>query len=85
MSMTLPMTAGWLIITFARNANMILVGRALCSAVSAISVPAAYSYVAEIASSKSRGFLGSLLSVGWTFGLVISYSLGKDSRISRKF
>lgn len=76
MLMTIPMTAGWLVITFAMDANMILVGRALCSAVSAISVPAAYSYVAEIASSRTRGFLGSLLSVGWTFGLVMSYSLG---------
>ena len=76
MSMTIPMTAGWLIITVASNASMILVGRAICSAVSAISVPAAYSYVAEIASSGSRGFLGSLMSVGWTFGLVMSYSLG---------
>ena len=74
--MTIPMTAGWLIITVASNASMILVGRAIVSAVSAISVPAAYSYVAEIASSGSRGFLGSLLSVGWTFGLVMSYSLG---------
>jgi len=76
LSMTIPMTAGWLIITFATEASMVLVGRAMCSAVSAISVPAAYSYVAEIASSRTRGFLGSLLSVGWTFGLVISYSLG---------
>ena len=37
---------------------MILVGRAVCSAVSAIAVPAAYTYVAEIASSQTRGFLG---------------------------
>ena len=76
MSMTIPMCAGWLIIAFATDASMILVGRAMCSAVSAVSVPAAYSYVAEIASASSRGFLGSLLSVGWTFGLVLSYSLG---------
>ena len=76
MFMTIPMTIGWLLITFATDATMVLVGRALCSAVSAIAVPAAYSYVAEIASSKTRGFLGSLLSVGWTFGLVMSYSLG---------
>ena len=76
MSMTIPMTAGWLIITFATDSSMILIGRALCSAVSSISVPAAYSYVAEIANSSNRGFLGSLLSVGWTFGLVISYTLG---------
>lgn len=76
MSMTIPMTGGWLVISMASNASMILVGRAVCAAVSAISVPAAYSYVAEIASSRTRGFLGSLLSVGWTFGLVISYSLG---------
>ena len=58
MSMTVPMTLGWLLITFATDATMILVGRALCSAVSAIAVPAAYTYVAEIASSKTRGFLG---------------------------
>jgi MFS family permease len=76
MTMTIPMTAGWLIITFATDSSMILIGRALCSAVSSISVPAAYSYVAEIANSSNRGFLGSLLSVGWTFGLVISYTLG---------
>ena len=76
MTMTIPMTAGWLIITFATDSSMILIGRALCSAVSSISVPAAYSYVAEIANSNNRGFLGSLLSVGWTFGLVISYTLG---------
>jgi len=75
MSMTIPMTAGWLIITFATDSSMILIGRALCSAVSSISV-SAYSYVAEIANSSNRGFLGSLLSVGWTFGLVISYTLG---------
>ena len=76
MSMTIPMAAGWLIITFATDSSMILIGRALCSAVSSISVPAAYSYVAEIANSSNRGFLGSLLSCGWTFGLVISYTLG---------
>ena len=58
MSMTVPMTLGWLLITFATDATMILVGRALCSAVSAIAVPAAYTYVAEIASSRTRGFLG---------------------------
>ena len=39
---------------------MILVGRAVCSAVSAIAVPAAYTYVAEIASSQTRGFLGKI-------------------------
>merc|ERR1719266_2069888 len=76
MSACIPMCVGWLIITYATNANMILVGRALCAAVSAISLPAAYTYVAEIASTKNRGFLGSLLSVGWTFGLVLSYTLG---------
>ncbi len=76
MAMCIPMAAGWAIITWATDASMILVGRALCSACSAIATPAAYSYVAEISSSRSRGFLGSLLSVGWTFGLVMSYSLG---------
>ena len=76
MSACIPMCLGWLIITYATNSNMILVGRAICAAVSAISLPAAYTYVAEIASTRNRGFLGSLLSVGWTFGLVLSYSLG---------
>ena len=76
MSTCIPMCLGWLIITYATNPNMILIGRAICAAVSAISLPAAYTYVAEIASTKNRGFLGSLLSVGWTFGLVLSYTLG---------
>merc|ERR1719412_1724771 len=76
MSACIPMCVGWLIITYATNANMILIGRAMCAAVSAISLPAAYTYVAEIASTRNRGFLGSLLSVGWTFGLVLSYTLG---------
>ena len=76
MSACIPMCIGWLMITYATNSNMILIGRALCAAVSAISLPAAYTYVAEIASTRNRGFLGSLLSVGWTFGLVLSYTLG---------
>ena len=70
------MSAGWLLITYATNSKMILAGRAICGAISAIALPASYTYVAEIASSQTRGFLGSLLSVGWTFGLVLSYSLG---------
>ena len=76
----LPMCLGWLLIAYAQNSAMILVGRAVCGAASAIALPAAYTYVAEIASSKTRGFLGSLLSVGWTFGLVLSYSLGSVLR-----
>ena len=76
MSACIPMCIGWLMITYATNSNMILIGRALCAAVSAISLPAAYTYVAEIASTRNRGFLGSLLSIGWTFGLVLSYTLG---------
>merc|ERR1719414_2361057 len=74
MSACIPMCLGWLIITYATNSNMILVGRAICAAVSAISLPAAYTYVAEIASTRNRGFLGSLLSVGWTLGLVLEWN-----------
>ncbi len=42
--------SGWLIITYAQDGDMILVGRAVCGAASAVGLPAAYTYVAEIAS-----------------------------------
>jgi len=70
MASCMPLCAGWLLITYAHGAEMILAGRALCGAASAVALPAAYTYVAEIASGSTRGFLGSLMSVGWSFGLV---------------
>jgi len=63
-----------------QNSAMILAGRACCASASAIAIPASYTYVAEIASSDSRGFLGCFLSVGWSFGLVLSYALGSILR-----
>ena len=72
----IPTIIGWFLIAYANNYAMILSGRAIGSAMSAISLPASYTYVAEIASKRYRGFLGSLMSVGFMLGLVISYSLG---------
>ncbi|XP_040583623.1 facilitated trehalose transporter Tret1 [Lepeophtheirus salmonis] len=76
MAMCLPMSAGWFIITYATDANMILAGRGITGAASAIAIPAAYTYTAEISSSRNRGLFGSILSIGWCFGIVLSYSMG---------
>ena len=72
----LPLSAGWFMVAYAQNAEMILAGRGLGAAMAAISIPASYTYVAEISSVRTRGLLGSIMSIGFTFGLVISYSLG---------
>ena len=37
-------------------------------------------FIDFISSSDSRGFLGCFLSVGWSFGLVLSYALGSILR-----
>ncbi|QQP57712.1 Trehalose transporter BmTRET1, partial [Caligus rogercresseyi] len=80
MIMCIPLCGGWFMITYATNASMILVGRGVTGAASAIAIPAAYTYISEIACSRNRGFLGSILSIGWCFGLVLSYSLGSILR-----
>uniref|UniRef100_A0A0P4VWY6 Major facilitator superfamily (MFS) profile domain-containing protein n=1 Tax=Scylla olivacea TaxID=85551 RepID=A0A0P4VWY6_SCYOL len=71
-----PFISGWLIITFAQNFAMLLVGRVLtglCCGITSLSVP---TYIAEYSSSDIRGTLGSSFQLMVTLGLLYSYVLG---------
>ncbi|KXJ27653.1 solute carrier family 2, facilitated glucose transporter member 8 [Exaiptasia diaphana] len=73
---TIPFTSGWLMIQFAVNMAMLDGGRLLtgvgCGMI-AVSYPV---YVAEIASSKLRGTLGSVHQTAITLGILLSYVVG---------
>ncbi|XP_068083958.1 facilitated trehalose transporter Tret1-like [Anabrus simplex] len=68
--------AGWLLIAFAYNSEMLLVGRSLTGFSGGIMIPSAQVYVNECSRPQIRGVLGSLPAVFLSAGIVISYVMG---------
>ncbi|XP_045107890.1 facilitated trehalose transporter Tret1-2 homolog [Portunus trituberculatus] len=72
----MPFISGWLMITFAQNYAMLLVGRVLtglCCGITSLTVP---TYIGEFSSSDIRGTLGSSFQLMVTLGLLYAYVLG---------
>ncbi|XP_068083952.1 facilitated trehalose transporter Tret1 [Anabrus simplex] len=68
--------AGWLLITFAYNSEMLLVGRSVIGFCTGIIIPSAQVYVNECSQPQIRGVFGSLPALFMSGGIVISYIMG---------
>ncbi|XP_001664195.2 facilitated trehalose transporter Tret1-2 homolog [Aedes aegypti] len=76
LTMVLPLLLGWLLIIFAKNVAMLLVGRfflGMGGGAFCIAVPA---YTAEIAQSSIRGMLGTFFQLLVTVGILFVYGVG---------
>lgn len=76
MASIVPFLAGWLMILFAQNFAMLLVGRVLtglCCGITSVAVP---TYIAEYASADVRGTLGSTFQLMVTIGMLYAFGMG---------
>lgn len=76
MLVSLPAFLAWLAVGFGGGLSALLVGRGVAGVAAAIGIPAAYTFVSEIADDKHRGLFGSFLSVGFNCGILGSYIIG---------
>lgn len=74
--LVLPFTVGWLLVIFALNFSMMLIGRFLIGLAGGAFCIAAPQYTAEIAEREIRGTLGSFFQLLVVSGLVFIYSVG---------
>lgn len=71
-----PCVAGWLLVMWARNLAMLLIGRFLLGLAGGAFHVAAPQYSSEIAEKEIRGTLGSFCIVNMNAGILFSYILG---------
>ncbi|XP_065074991.1 facilitated trehalose transporter Tret1-2 homolog [Ochlerotatus camptorhynchus] len=76
LSMVLPLLIGWLLIIFANNVAMLMVGRFFLGVGGGAFSIAAPTYTAEIAQSSIRGTLGTFFQLLVTVGILFTYSIG---------
>ncbi|XP_030755107.1 facilitated trehalose transporter Tret1-like isoform X2 [Sitophilus oryzae] len=74
--MCLPYFAGWMVIYFAFNLEMILVGRFLTGLCSGILTPATGVYIGETSAPKYRGVLLGGVALSVSAGLLLTHLLG---------
>ncbi|KAK5644846.1 hypothetical protein RI129_006146 [Pyrocoelia pectoralis] len=67
---------GCLLIAFAHNHAMILVGRLICGMASGWGMVACQVYVGEVSTPKARGILSSTPFVSYALGILLVYALG---------
>ncbi|KAJ8956297.1 hypothetical protein NQ318_015033 [Aromia moschata] len=72
----LPTLIGWLIIAFATNTSMLLVGRFVTGICTGMLGPATGVYIGETSEPKYRGFLLAGISFSVSLGLFLSHLLG---------
>ncbi|XP_066937233.1 facilitated trehalose transporter Tret1-like [Macrobrachium rosenbergii] len=70
------LSAGWLTITFAPNAKIILLGRFICGAAVAFIYSTGPVYWSEVTEARLRGTLVLLSSIFVSIGTVVSYLAG---------
>lgn len=72
----IPFVLGWLLISYAKDVEMLYAGRILtgigCGVISCTSPV----YIAEIAAARVRGALGSVRGPALTFGALLAYAMG---------
>lgn len=71
-----PFTIGWLLIIFATNAVMLIVGRVFLGIASGAFCVTSPIYIGEIAQKEIRGTLGSYFQLMITIGILFVYSVG---------
>lgn len=71
-----PFTVGWLLVIFATNLTMLLVGRFLLGIAGGAFCVAAPTYTGEIAQSSIRGTLGSYFQLMMVIGILLVYIVG---------
>jgi len=67
---------GWCLISFASNAAMLYTGRILTGVAVGMTSLAVPVYIAEIATARLRGGLGSIHQLAITFGIFLAYLVG---------
>ncbi|XP_018568116.1 facilitated trehalose transporter Tret1 [Anoplophora glabripennis] len=72
---SIPFIIGWILIGIATDINWLYAGR-LISGISAGMSTACYTYVSEISTPESRGFLQALGPICASFGILLTYTLG---------
>ncbi|KAJ8939337.1 hypothetical protein NQ318_005698 [Aromia moschata] len=72
---SIPFIIGWIVIGMANSVNWLYVGR-LVSGIAAGMSTACFTYVGEISTAESRGFLQALGPVCASFGILLTYTLG---------
>ncbi|EAT40014.1 AAEL008232-PA [Aedes aegypti] len=76
LTMVLPLLLGWLLIIFANNVAMLMVGRFFLGIGGGAFCIAAPTYTAEIAQSSIRGTLGTFFQLLVTVGILFVYGVG---------
>ena len=69
-SVSIPFMMGWLLLVIAKNSAMLLVGRFITGFCGGMFVLAAPAYSSEIAETKYRGALGSLMQLMVCLGML---------------
>ncbi|XP_075974955.1 facilitated trehalose transporter Tret1-like isoform X2 [Anticarsia gemmatalis] len=78
LQLSAPISLGsWLIISFAQNYPLLLIGRIITGIGAGFVLATAQVYVSECCDPEIRGRLGSLPTLSMSFGIVISYVSGK--------
>ncbi|XP_052866113.1 facilitated trehalose transporter Tret1 isoform X2 [Anopheles cruzii] len=81
LSMVLPLVLGWLLIIFAENVAMLLVGRLFLGIGGGAFCVAAPTYTAEIAQPSIRGTLGTFFQLMVTVGILFVYAVGSGVNV----
>ncbi|KFB38860.1 AGAP001027-PA-like protein [Anopheles sinensis] len=76
LAMVLPLVLGWLLIIFAENVAMMMVGRFFLGVGGGAFCVAAPTYTAEIAQPSIRGTLGTFFQLMVTVGILFVYAVG---------
>ncbi|XP_041986327.1 facilitated trehalose transporter Tret1 isoform X2 [Aricia agestis] len=79
--LVLPFTLGWLLITFASNVAMLMVGRFITGVAGGAFCVTAPAYTSEIAQDSIRGSLGSYFQLMITVGILFAYVVGSSTSI----
>ncbi|KAJ8953695.1 hypothetical protein NQ314_007303 [Rhamnusium bicolor] len=72
---SIPFILGWIFIGIATDINWLYAGR-LVSGIAAGMSTACYTYVSEISTAESRGFMQALGPICASFGILLTYTLG---------
>ncbi|CAG9087445.1 unnamed protein product [Plutella xylostella] len=77
----LPFTLGWVLITFAQNVAMLMVGRFITGIAGGAFCVTAPAYTSEIAQDSIRGSLGSYFQLMITVGILFAYAVGSYTSV----
>lgn len=76
MALSIFHTPGWCLICYGKNVQMLFVGRLLTGIAVGIASLAVPMYIAEVASARLRGVLGTIHQLSITVGIFIVYFVG---------